>query len=248
MTVTELYRKLDERFPSSLSCDWDNDGLMVCPDGDAAVKRVLFTLDVTEGAVRYAAENGFGLIVSHHPLIFHPLKTLSDPRLIRLVREGISVMSFHTRLDAADGGVNDALASVLGLTGTERFTPCGIGVIGTLPEPLCPEAFAGKIKSALGAPKLETILTDRPCRRVAAVGGDGKEFLSDAAAAGADTYVTGSLSYNAMTDAESLGMNLITAGHFETEQPVLRPLAAEIDGLLGRPACEIFVCSRITIF
>lgn len=247
MTVTELYQKLEEWLSPELSCDWDNDGLMVCPDGEAEVKRVLLTLDVTAAAADHAAERGFDLIVSHHPLIFRPLKTLSDPRLIALVRSRIAVMSFHTRLDAAAGGVNDALAACLGLSDTERFTAEGIGVIGTLPEPLSPEAFAAKAKTVLGSPKLETIFTDRPCRRVAVVGGDGKDFVGEAALAGADTYLTGSMSYNSMTDAEALGMNLIAAGHFETENPVLRPLADRIDALLGRRACELFFSNRIAV-
>ena len=70
MTVTEFYQQISERIPTSLSCEWDNDGLMVCPDGNRAVRRVLCTLDVTDEAVAYAEENGFDLILSHHPLIF----------------------------------------------------------------------------------------------------------------------------------------------------------------------------------
>ncbi len=247
MTVATLYQKLEERIPRSLSCEWDNDGLMCCPDPQAEVKKVLFTLDVTEQAVDYAVAGGFDLIVSHHPMIFRPLKGITDPKYIRLIRNGVTVMSFHTRLDAKAGGVNDVLASLLGLRDTERFTHEGIGVVGTLPAPMASADFAAFLKETLHCPKLEVILTDRPCCCVAVVGGDGKDFLRDAALAGADTYLTGSMSYNSMTDGEALGMNLLAAGHYETEQPVLTALAADVEAITGGVAYEIFACNRIAV-
>ena len=144
--------------------------------------------------------------------------------------------------------MNDVLASLFSLKETRRFHEEGIGVIGTLPEPMTPASFADKVKTALGSPKLETILTNRPCRRIAVVGGDGKDFLTAAAEAGADTYLTGSLSYNSMLDAETLGMNLIAAGHFETENPVLSFLAALTDAAVGRPVCDMFDCRVAAVF
>jgi dinuclear metal center YbgI/SA1388 family protein len=248
MTVTELYKRLDARIPSALSCDWDNDGLMVCPDGNAAIGRVLVTLDVTERAVETAVAGGYDLILSHHPLIFRPLKRLTDPRLTELIRAGIAVMSFHTRLDALEGGVNDVLASLFSLEETQRFHKEGIGVIGTLPAPMPAPAFAALVKERLGSPFLETVLRERPCRRIAVVGGDGKDFWPAAAAAGADTYLTGSMSYNGMIDASASGMSLIAAGHFETENPVLSFLAALTDAAVGRPVCDLFDCRVAAVF
>ena len=104
MNVAELYRALDERFPSTLSCDWDNDGLMYCFDKSKQVKKVLITLDVTLDSIKYAVENGFDTIISHHPLIFKPISHLdfegaTGARLKELIKHDISVMSFHTRLD-----------------------------------------------------------------------------------------------------------------------------------------------------
>ncbi len=247
MTVSELYQKLEERIPRSLSCEWDNDGLMLCPDGNAEVKKVLFTLDVTEKAVERAIEGGFDLIVSHHPMIFRPIKGITDPKLIKLIQNGISVMSFHTRLDAVEGGVNDALAAIFGLTDTARFTEEGIGVIGTLPTPLSSEDLVTLTKETLGSPKIEAILQGRPCRRLAVVGGDGKDFIEAAAEAGADAYLTGSMSYNSMTDGEALGMTLVAAGHYETENPVLPRLAEWVNEITGGAAYEIFSCNRIRV-
>jgi len=247
MTVSVLYEKMEELIPRALSCEWDNDGLMCCPDPEAEVNKVLFTLDVTAQAVDYAVAEGFDLIISHHPMIFRPLKGITDPKYVKLIRNGVTVMSFHTRLDAKEGGVNDVLASLFDLQDTVHFNGEGIGVIGTLPTAMAPTDFAALVKSVLHCPKLEVILTDRPCHRIAVVGGDGKDFLGDAALAGADTYLTGSMSYNSMTDGEALGMNLLAAGHYETEQPVLTALAADVQTITDGVAYEIFSCNRITI-
>ena len=212
MTVKELYQKLDERIPKELSCDWDNDGLMCCPEPEREVRRVLLSLDATEGAIREAIAGGCDVILTHHPLIFRPLRALVDPRLVTLIRHGIAVMSFHTRLDRLDGGVNDTLAAVLGVSVLGRFGEDDLGVIGTVTEEMSPEAFAAAAKKALGAPFAEAVLC-RSIKRVALVGGDGKDYLDAARAAGADTYVTGSMSYNTLTDAVGTDINVGTDGN-----------------------------------
>lgn len=229
MTVHELYQKLSERIPRELSCAWDNDGLMCCPDGDAEVRRVLVTLDVTEAAVRAAKERDYDLIVSHHPMIFKGLKAVNDENFIAaktidLIRNGISVMSFHTRLDAVAGGVNDVLAALLGLQNAVPFGEEAIGRIGTLPEAMDQKAFAERVKTVLNAPVV--LLSDAgvPVRRVAVLGGGGDDDVAAAHKAGVDTYVTGELKYHSLVDAPEEGMNLIEAGHFHTENPVCETL------------------------
>ena len=247
MTVMQLYTALEQWLPATLSCEWDNDGLMCCPDPEAPVKRVLFTLDVTEEAVAYAIRGGFDLLVSHHPLIFRPLTAIVDPKLIRLTQSGIAVMSFHTRLDAAEGGVNDALAARLGLEETARFHPDGIGVIGYLPQPMTEEDFASLVKARLGVERIEIVTADRLCHRVAVVGGEGKDYVAAAVAAGADTFLTGSMGYHPMTDAAGLGVSIVTAGHYHTEQPVLARLAERVTALASEVSFEIYACNRIQI-
>ena len=106
MTVRELYRFFEQKIPRALSCDWDNDGLMVCPDDTKEVRRVLVALDITAAVAEHAIKEGYDLVVSHHPLIFHPLKAVAPGeatvnKVIRLLTSGVSAMSFHTRLDAA---------------------------------------------------------------------------------------------------------------------------------------------------
>ena len=240
MTVLELYKALDTAIPRSLSCDWDNDGLMCCPDPDREVRRVLIALDITEEVVDDAIEGGFDVILSHHPIIFKGLKAVEPSnavarKAIKLIRNGIAAMSFHTRLDALTGGVNDVLATRLGLT---NVTPFGvdtvpIGRIGELEQPLPLEAFAEQVKLALHVPALSVADAHRPVHRVAVLGGSGSDEVAAAVSAGADTYLSGNLKYNQMVDAPDEGINLIEAGHFYTEQPICYHLAdmlRELDG------------------
>ena len=254
MKVRELFDKLEHRIPRALSCEWDNDGLMCCPCGDNEVKRVLVSLDVTGEVVEYAKKNGYDLILSHHPLIYKGLKSFDDcgyvsSKLLSLVGEGISVMSFHTRLDAVDGGVNDKLASLLGLSNTETLECDGVplGRVGMLDSGMRAEDFAKKVKDVLGAPLV--LLSDAgvSVKCVAVVGGNGGDLISVAKRAGADTFVSGRLDYHSMTDAPDQKvqkMNLIEAGHFFTEDPVcsvLRDFVLEIDSKIE---CDIY-CSNV---
>ena len=233
MKVLELYRFLNEKIPPSLSCEWDNDGLMCCPDGEREVKRVLVALDVTAAVAEEAIVGGYDVILSHHPLIFHPLKALnaSDPvakKAIRLMLAGVAVMSFHTRLDAVEGGVNDTLAAALGLFDVVPFGEGGetIGRIGTLQSPMTLDGFALRVKDVTGAPAVEVADAGKEVLRVALLGGGGAGDADAARAAGADTYLTGELKHNQLTDAPECGMNLIAAGHFYTENLICERLAA----------------------
>lgn len=227
MTVKELYEILSDRIPEELSESWDNDGIMCCPDDFAEVTRALITLDVTEEVVDYAIDNGFNLIVSHHPLVFKPLKAI-DPadhisrKLIKLITAGVSVISFHTRADKVRGGVNDCLAKLLGLTDVEELSDDGLGRIGHLECETSLEEFAERVKSALGIDRLTASDAYNPVYTVALVGGDGKGYVNDAIMMGADTYLSGRIGYNVMEEAPEMGINLIEAGHYATEFPVTK--------------------------
>ncbi len=222
MTVIELYRYFDIKIPKELSCSWDNDGLMCCPDPEKDVKKALITLDITKDAVDYAAKGGFDLIVSHHPVIFRPIKSIVSRKLVKLISCGIAAMSFHTRLDAVCGGVNDCLAEAIGIENTMPFGEDGIGRIGELASQASLCDFVDNVKGALKCSRVNVIQSGKPCKRIAVCGGDGKDLLSAAIEMGADTYLTGSMSYNSMTDASELDINVIEAGHFYTEDPVCK--------------------------
>ena len=226
MTVRELYKKMVARLPDSLSEAWDNDGLMVCPDADAPVRRVLLSLDVTENVVDFAIENEFDLILSHHPLIFRPLSSVSEDtpvgrKVIKLIKSGIAVISFHTRADRVDGGVNDVLANFLELTEVEPLSEDGMGRVGYLENPMTLSEFCARIKKHLGAPVLSVSDGGDLVHKVALLGGEGKDYLGHALASEADTYLSGNLGYHTMEDAPELGINLIEAGHYYSEKLVL---------------------------
>ncbi len=234
MTVYEFYQALDERFPKSLACAWDNDGLMVCPDPDKPVGKVLVALDATAAVLDYAAKNGFDVVLTHHPLLFRGLKSVSDRsvhgrHVLTAIKNGITVLSFHTRLDAGEGGVNDALCQALGCTAADSFGDEDAPTLGrlfTLPEPMTAEAFAGHCKEKLGAPMVR--LNGDPAKqvqRIAVCGGDGKDFIYPALAAGADLFLTGDAGYNMAGEAAEDGIVTVEAGHYHTEAPVCEVLA-----------------------
>ena len=236
-TIRELYTALEEKLPRSLSCPWDNDGISCCPDPDAPVAGVLIALDPTEDAVEAAVAAGCNVLLTHHPMLFKGIKTVDghdtgSRKVIRMIRAGITAMAFHTRLDAADGGVNDVLAACLGLSNVTPFgddgNPAGkpIGRVGELPEAVSADAFIETVKTALGLPALYFAGCGKPVRRVAVLGGSGDEDVAAAVAVGADTYVTGDLKYHQLCDAPYGEINLIEAGHYHTEAPVLDRLAA----------------------
>ena len=251
MTVNELYAKLNALIPSSLSCEWDNDGLMCCPDGAREIKRVLVCLDVTADAVRKAVDGGFDAVISHHPFIFKGLKSMTEDNFIpkkamELIRAGVSVMSFHTRLDTVCGGVNDKLAKVLGVENTEPFGE-GIGRIGELESEADALAFAKKVKDVLGAPVVFLADSGRNIKRVAVLGGSGDDFISEAIMLGADAYVSGELGHHPMTDAPDMKITLIEAGHFYTEQPVCEVLCEMIRKIDDSVVCEIYNSNRTLV-
>ena len=242
MTVRELYAFLEEKMPRALSCDWDNDGLMVCPDDTKEVRRVLVALDITAAVAEHAIKEGYDLVVSHHPLIFHPLKAVcpSDviaKKVIRLLLSGVSAMSFHTRLDAVSGGVNDVLANALGLCDVTPFGKDGeeMGRIGNLPASMSLREFAELVKTATGAKYVQISDGGKPVSRVAVLGGGGAGESGAAAAAGADTYLTGDLRHDQLTEAPERGMNMVQGGHFFTENLVcerIREMLHEADATL----------------
>lgn len=218
-SVGELAALFEGVIPRGLSLDWDNDGLQVCPDESAKVKKALLTLDVTGECVRFAAENGFDMIISHHPVIFKPLRALTSPKLTALIRGGITVMSFHTRLDILEGGVNDMLAAMLEINGIQTFAE-GAGRIGALDYAWDFDKWLENVKTTLNAPLLKYARGGDIAHVVAVVSGSGGDFTNEAAALGADTFLSGELGYHHMLDAAESGMNAVEAGHYWTEQHI----------------------------
>ena len=231
MNINELNKYMDERIPKTLSCSWDNDGLMCCSDGEREVKKVLFCMDVTPQAIDHAIEGGFDLIISHHPLIFRGLKSISGDnnipaRAIKLIKNDISVMSFHTRFDALDGGVNDALADLFELSDIEKVVcdDSELMRVGYLPHEMSIEDFAQLVKEKLGCEHLNYASNTGKVHKLAVVGGSGGSYALNAHCAGADTYLSGEIGYHTLTDCKDFQINLVEAGHYFTENPTLKNL------------------------
>lgn len=239
-TVGNILDFLDTLSPRGMKMDWDNVGLLV-GSRSTPVDKILVALDPFEHVCREAAEFGAQLILTHHPLIFTPAKSVTDEttvgRSIQLLcRHGISAVNAHTNLDQAPGGVNDVLAETLGLrdisvidpVGTdENGSPWGLlrkGYVNQMPL----SEFLPQVKEKLHCQGLRYEDGGRPVHTVAVGGGACAGELLDAFRAGCDTFVTSDIKYNQFWDAKELGMNLIDAGHFPTENPVVSVLAGKV--------------------
>lgn len=231
--VCDIEKMLYDWAPRDLALEWDNVGLLV-GDSGAEVRKVLVSLDVTEAVAAEAVAIGADLIVAHHPLMncaWHKVQhvTTDDAQgrtITTLLKNNVSAICMHTNLDAAEGGVNDALAEKLGLQATKPLTDEKIGRVGTLncEKPLV--EFLQDVIKYLGCNGLRYVDCGRPVHRVAVGGGACGDYIPQAIAAGCDTFVTSDLRYHDFLDTTAL--NLIDAGHFPTEDGVC---AAVVDYL-----------------
>lgn len=234
--VKDIAEAIERLAPVGLAEKWDNVGLMT-GDPEQDVNVVFICLDVTSENIKRAIDVGADLIISHHPLIFSPVKRIVEGDIIggilrTLIKNNISVYSAHTNLDNADGGMNDVLADKLGLEDVRRFTDeecCdsfgapidSIGRIGYLENPIELEDFKALVKSILGCRTIRSL--GNPADMVSSVAlctGSGGEGIYSAYHAGADVYVTADIKHHEAQLAFELGINLIDAGHFETENTI----------------------------
>ncbi len=241
-SVTAVFQYIDALAPFELQEDFDNAGFLV-GRGDAEVKRILVALDITQEVVEEAARLGAQLIVAHHPVIFYPVKRITDETptgrvLLGLTENKIAAICAHTNLDAAQGGVHDCLARALELTQVGQLRqdgvdaqgrPYGVGRVGLAHVPgLSAGEYAAFVKEKLGAASVRFADGGRPVSRVAVGGGACGSMMEDAVARRCDTFVTADLKYNHFLDARALGLNLLDAGHFPTENVVCGPLARQL--------------------
>ncbi len=227
--VKDVYDFIDSIAPFNMQCEWDNSGLLV-GSPDVEVKRIGVVLDLTQEAISYATENKIDLIVSHHPVIFKACKNfVSGNPAFELAKNGISAICAHTSLDCAKGGVNDALADALEIKNTAPLTDQGDAAMVRAAEI---SETSGEELAKLVAQKLSTAVrladSGKAIRKVALCGGAGGDFIKEVAALGCDAFVTGDASHHVFLDSLDLGLTLIAAGHFETENPVVAMLANKL--------------------
>ena len=229
MKVKEVLSALEQFAPLPLQESWDNAGLQVGLT-EAEVSGALLCLDVTERVIDEALSKGCNLVVSHHPLLFRGLKTISDltdvqRTVVKAIREQICVVSMHTNMDNAFGGVNFRIAEKLGMQDVAFLSAkrvgdveSGSGVIGTLPEPMAADDFVKQVKRAFDVEcAMTNELLRRKVSRVAICGGAGDFLLDEAVTAGADAFITGEMHYHQYFGYEQR-IQICVIGHYQSEQ------------------------------
>ncbi len=239
-TVKEIYHIIDDFAPFSTQMSFDNAGFLV-GRGEGEVTKILVALDITLPVIAQAKEMGAQLIVAHHPVIFNPVKAVTDDSLngeilLQLVESGIAAICAHTNLDGAQGGVNDALTQPLGLQNITMLEvdgidgegrPYGIGRVG---EPHCAnltaEDYASYVSKQLQTSGVRYCKGKSPVTKIAVGGGSCGSMLRQAITAGCDTFVTGDVKHDVFLEASGLGITLIDGGHGATERVVCPVLAS----------------------
>lgn len=248
--VSEIFEKLAIRAPVELKMGFDNVGHLAGRT-DREVSRVLVALDITDEVIAEAKDIGAELIVSHHPLTFEGLKSVTDGdptarKFVTIIEGGMSAICMHTNLDVAQGGVNDALAAALGgrVIGILN-TDDGISRLCELPETMDFADFLSRVKNSLGANGLRYAGPGRPVRRFGICGGSGAGDLPLALAQDCDTFVTADVKHHQFVEANEEHINLIDAGHFSTENVVVPVLKAwlnedfpELDVRISERHCQ----------
>lgn len=230
-TISEIYKFIDKIAPFNTAMDFDNVGLLV-ESSEREIKNAVVSLDITPATIRQAKNLGAQLIISHHPVIFKPLRRLSyNDIAFLLARENISAICAHTNLDMAKGGVNDCLAERLMLKNVRALDlynniPCAL--IGDLPETLTPIDFADFVKNVLKCNGLKIVEGRDTIKNVGLCSGAGGASLLSAIKAGADAFLTGEVKHHEILAANQYGITLIEAGHFHTENVVVEPLAKQL--------------------
>jgi len=245
--LSDLIATVQAAYPPDLAEEWDSGIGLTCGDPAAEVAGVLLAVDADETTVTEAIDLGAGLLLTHHPLLFRPVQTVAADTakgalIHRMITAGVGHFAAHTNADKAVGGVNDALAGALGLTGlrplvptdAEEFAGAGSGRIGELAEPISLRAFCAQV-----ADQLPTTVTavraagdpDRLVSTIAVCGGAGDSFLTAAATAGVDGYLTSDLRHHVVAEfvADPANPAVIEVAHWAGEWPWL-PVAAELIG------------------
>lgn len=220
--VKDFYGYLNSIAPFETQEDWDNSGMLV-GDMDAEVKKVAVVLDITHEEIKKAKAIGADLIISHHPVIFNPIKSVTRGSVpYELVASSINALCCHTPLDIADGGTNDSLAKLLGIEVTRTEDP--ILRLGTV-EPTSAENLAGKIAKTLNT-KVRYADAGRKIEKIAICTGAGCSLIE--AAGEIDAFITGDASHHNFLDCLQAGITLIAAGHYETEIVVVPVLVKKL--------------------
>ena len=230
MQIKEVIRALERFAPLPLQADFDNAGLQIGLT-EADVSGALLCLDVTPKIVDEAVAKGCNLIVSHHPLIFRKLNRIADENEVQVtvrkaIEQRVAIVSMHTNIDSAQGGVNYKIAEKIGLhdlrfcgkqTVVDGVTG-GDGVIGEVTEELAADDLILLLKKRFDVECVQcNQLLRRPIRTIAVCGGAGSFLLDDAIASGADAFITGEMHYHEYFGHDQ-EIQIAVIGHYQSEQ------------------------------
>ena len=224
MKVTGIFEFLNNLYPTDTACDFDNMGILVgSPDNE--VKKVLIALDCNKETLENAIRMGCDTVVTHHPVIFSPLKNvLSGSIVFELIKNGISVISMHTNLDIAQNGVSEELCKVLDLENISSVTASdGFILKGGIISPVGADSFAERIKEKLGG-NVKYVDGGKPIENILVCSGSGGEFIFDAINLGFDAFVTSEIKHHQFLAAVDNNVSVFDAGHFDTEDIIVEPL------------------------
>lgn len=233
MKCSEIIEILGTLAPPDCACDWDNSGLLA-GRAEKEVKKILLTVDADDRTVEEAVQMGADMIVSHHPLIFKPVKHVTDEdfigrRLLSMIQADISYFAMHTNFDAAPGCMADLAAERLGIyegqpleiLGEMDGIPYGIGKIGALGAPLCGMELARQVKEAFGLPFVtvygEDLWEHTPVKTAAVCPGSGRSTIQAAIDGKVQVLITGDIGHHEGIDAAAQGLMIIDGGHYGLE-------------------------------
>lgn len=239
MRVKDILDILNRIAPFKLAEEWDNVGLLT-GDPEREITSVLLGLDPTDALLDEAIADGTNTIITHHPLIFHPLHaiTTTEPtgRIVeKALTNRINMIACHTNLDSAQNGVSDVLAEALGLGKTTALvledpaSGTGIGRIGNFPEYIERSVFLDRLFQILNVEGVQVAgqIPDK-ILRVAVCGGSGSDFAETAYRNGADVYISAEIKHSTARWAQECGFCIIDGTHYATEQPIIKDLASRL--------------------
>ena len=227
--VKDILDYLEGLYPTDTACDFDNVGLLV-GDQQSKVSGAVVALDCDINTIEFAKWQKANLIITHHPVIFEPIKTVRESDIVyMLIRENISVISMHTNLDVGDGGVNDALCDALNLKNIKPYiAEDGYKLKCGETDYKSADDFAAFIRKRLDG-SVRYVDGGKPINTVLVCSGSGGGYIEDAISGGFDALVTADIKHNVFISAINSGISLFDGGHYNTENVVVKPLCEKLN-------------------
>ena len=243
LKVKDIIGNLEKKYPKANAESWDNVGLIV-GKLNQEVSKVQLSLDATDKAIENAIKNSADLIITHHPMIFKPVKTITTMdnlgrKIIKHIENNKSLYAMHTNLDSSKDGLNDYILNLLEVENSkvidvnEFDNEVGIGRLYTLSKEMNIDEYATFVKNSLKIKNIRIISENREkiIKKVALINGSGMSYWRKVKSLGADLFITGDIGYHDALDAKEAGINVFDIGHFESENCFVELLRKDIGGM-----------------